>query len=268
MRIDYIHEQGTGALNEDAFFVNGSLFGVFDGATSLDDVTYDKGITGGYLASNIAKDTFMQDGAPLTALADQANRNLWKEMVAKGVDVTRKESLWCTSAAVIRVNGDRFEWVQTGDSLILAIYDDGSHKLLVEDYDHDRQTLLMWRKMAPTCEGTIRDELMDQILKVRAGMNVTYGVINGEREALDFLRSGAEPLEGIRHLLMFTDGLFLPSEDPGQPDDIDRFVAIFNESGLSGLRDHVRTLQETDPECRRFPRFKAHDDIAAISLSL
>ena len=268
MHVDYIHEQGTGTFNEDALFVNGSLFGVFDGATSLDGATYERGVTGGYLAAGIARDAFRRDDAPLTTLAERANSTLRREMVEKGVDMTRKERLWSTSAAVVRVGEERFDWLQTGDSLILAIYGDGSHKLLVEDYDHDLETLLMWREIAPSCPTGIREALMDQILKVRGKMNVAYGVINGERAALDFLRSGEESLAGIRHLLLFTDGLFLPSEDPAQPADFDRFVRIFLSSGLSGLRDHVRSLQEDDPECRRFPRFKPHDDIAAISLSL
>lgn len=35
MITDVIHEKGTGRINEDAVSLNGNLFGVFDGATSL-----------------------------------------------------------------------------------------------------------------------------------------------------------------------------------------------------------------------------------------
>lgn len=38
------------------------------------------------------------------------------------------------------------------------------------------------------------------------------------------------------------------------------------ELGLEGLRDHVRDQEAADPDIERFPRFKKHDDIAAIAI--
>ncbi len=267
MQIDHIHEQGTGAFNEDALFLNGRIFGVFDGATSLDGATFENGITGGCLASNIACETFKKDDAPLFELAREANTAIFQGMTRRGVDLSRKEGLWSTSAAVVRITGDTFEWIQTGDSLILAIHEDGSHRVLVDDYDHDLETLLMWKEIAGRCEGPILHELKEQIVKVRHRMNVTYGVINGEPATERFLKTGTEKLGGIKHLILFTDGLFIPSEDPAKESNFDDFVELFLGGRLSGVRDHVRNLQETDPQCRKYPRFKPHDDIAAVSLS-
>ncbi len=262
-----IHEQGTGRINEDALLLENNLFGVFDGATSLDKTTFEREMTGGYLASTIAGDKFRSNDAPLFDLACKANTAIFHEMVSKGVNVSEKENLWSTSVAVGRVADGTFDWVQSGDSLILVIHEDNSHTLLIRDYDHDTETLKMWKESADGRSGTILDEMNGQIRKVRAGMNINYGVMNGEEEALNFLRHGRVDLKGVKHILMFTDGLFIPREDPETNTDFEQLVALFLEGGLDAVRNHVRSLEKTDPECRIYPRFKTHDDIAAISLS-
>ncbi|WP_300668758.1 protein phosphatase 2C domain-containing protein [Desulfoluna sp.] len=262
-----IHEQGTGVMNEDALLISGNLFGVFDGATSLDKTTFAHGETGGYLAATIAEEMFHSNDASLFELADKANTAILREMVSKGVDVKKKEHLWSTSAAVGRVEDGMFDWVQSGDSLILVIYEDHTHELLVQDFDHDLETLKLWKETAATRSGSILDELNVQIRKVRAGMNITYGVINGEETALDFLNHGSLNLTGVAHILMFTDGLFIPREDPEAESNFKELVSLYLAGGLEGVRDHVRSLEKTDPGCRKYPRFKSHDDIAAIALS-
>lgn len=267
IKTEYIHEKGTGALNEDTLALNGTLFGVFDGATSLDRRTFDQNITGGYYASSIASDIFKKNNDSLINLAQKANSAIFEKMVEKGVNTSDKNSLWSTSAAVLKIEKDLINWVQTGDSLLLLIYDDGSYKLPVTGYDQDIETLLMWRALADKTDKKIFDVLGDQIRKIRAQMNITYGVLNGERAYADFLNSGVEPLEGVRDIILFTDGLFLPSQSPGTEPDFDTFVNIFLSGGLTALKDHVRSLEASDPDCLSYPRFKCHDDIAAVALS-
>lgn len=268
MKTDMIHEKGSGRINEDAVSLNGTLFGVFDGATSLTRAVYEDGKTGGYLASRLARDTFLRNDAPLTGLARMANNAIFEKMMEHGVNVTDKASLWSTSCAVVRIGEDHIEWVQTGDSLLLLIYDDGTYHIPVTDYDHDRETLSMWKNLAESAgEKKIYEILKDKILETRAGMNVNYGVLNGEDEFERFLNTGKTPKKGVKHILLFTDGLFLPSDDPEREPDFDTFVDLFLEGGLQSLRDHVRGMEMSDPDCKTFPRFKPHDDIAAVSIS-
>lgn len=72
----------------------------------------------------------------------------------------------------------------------------------------------MWKSMAEQTDQRIFEALEDQIKKVRADMNVAYGALNGETMYSEFLNSGAESLEGVRHILLFTNGLFIPTNDP------------------------------------------------------
>lgn len=269
MKTQVIHEKGSGRINEDAYSLNGNLFGVFDGATSLTRATYTGNTTGGFLASTIARDIFRQNDGSLTHLAQKANTAIYEKMLEEGVNVSDKSSLWSTSCAVVRIDDDSIEWVQTGDSLILLIYGDGTYHIPVTDFDHDSETLLMWKTMAVRAgEKKIFDLLGDQIRKIRSGMNVHYGVLNGESEFARFLNTGKTPKHKVKHILLFTDGLFLPSKHPDRKPDFDTFVSIFTEGGLEALRNHVRTIEQSDPHCKAYPRFKPHDDIAAISISL
>jgi serine/threonine protein phosphatase PrpC len=267
MKVNTVFEKGTGSLNEDFHFIDGNLFGVFDGATSLSPRVYENGYTGGYLASNIAGDTFIKNNHTLHHLAINANMAIGDAMEKRGENLTDKRYLWSTSAAVIRLNKDDFEWIQIGDCLVLVIYEDGTHHILTDDFDHDLETLRLWKESGEKTTEPILSALRDQILKVRSRMNIDYGALNGEKEAISFLKSGSQKLKGIKHILLFTDGLFIPKQEPEERTDFDLFSKLFQMGGLEFIRDFVRDLEINDAGCRQYPRFKTHDDIAAISLT-
>ncbi|EGB16165.1 hypothetical protein DND132_2962 [Pseudodesulfovibrio mercurii] len=268
MKIDTVFEQGTGPLNEDFLVVDKNLFGVFDGATSLSPARFGHGLTGGYLAATIAGSAFHGSGLPLDELAERANRAILDGMVGHGVDLDDRANLWSTSAAVCRVEADRFEWVQIGDCLVMTLHEDGSHRVHCAEFNHDLETLTLWQEVSCGSDGPILDVLHDQIVKVRRGMNVTYGVLNGEPAAMDFLNTGSLPLDGITDILLFTDGLFIPKRDPGERENFDLFADLFRAGGLKSVRDHVRSTEAGDAACTLYPRFKVHDDMAAISVAL
>lgn len=266
MKTDYILEKGSGLINEDCIVMDSTMFGVFDGATSLVKTVFGNRETGGFIASTTASQIFAQNGDSLINLARDANNAILSGMLNHGVDCSRRECLWSTSAAVIRLNGSCLEWVQSGDCAIVLIYGDNTSQVLGETRDHDYETLSMWREMARSTSLTIREALEDQILKIRAGMNQTYGVLNGERAAESFLHSGIESLDGVTDILIFTDGLALPNPKPEQHKCFDTLVELYRQLGLEGLKQHIRDIELSDPQCRHYPRFKCHDDIAAIAI--
>ncbi|MFH1156885.1 MAG: protein phosphatase 2C domain-containing protein [Pseudomonadota bacterium] len=266
MKTDHLLEKGSGLINEDTLVMDGTLFGVFDGATSLDRNDSGNRETGGLIASDTASRVFARNGDSLVNLARHANSAILRRMIENGVDCSRRENLWSTSAAVVRFQDTEMEWIQTGDCPIILVYRDAGFRVLGGTRDHDYETLSMWKDMALSTTQTIREALEDQICKTRAGMNRTYGVLNGEKEAESFLYSGNESLEGVTDVLLFTDGLTLPSPRPEQHKSYDALVGLYRSLGLKGLREHIRTLEQTDPQCRHYPRFKCHDDIAAISI--
>ncbi len=268
MQIESLFEHGTGVLNEDYLLMEDNIFGVFDGATSLSPNTYEHGYTGGFLASNLAGEEFRKNGGSMQELAEKANLRIRKGMTERNVNMSNKKNLWSTCAAVVRIKGNQMEWAQIGDCRIICVYEDGNFEFLCNSPDHDKETLTMWKKVGPTAESSIGVALHDQISKVRCRMNLDYGVFNGEPEAINFLNTGTHDLTGVRNILLFTDGLLMPNENPCKERDYSEQVSLFRQSGLKGLRDQIRSIEATDVNCCTYPRFKTHDDIAAIAIAI
>ena len=269
--VETLLEKGSSRVNEDRLLVAGNTYGVFDGATSLGEEISPGDSTGGALAAEIARETFRHSRGSLLAAAVEANSRIAKSQVCAGVDYSRRHTLWTTSAAVVQIKGNGIEYCQTGDALIMLLYQDGRYRLLTPEIDIDRETLLLWKKLSSSAIGSkdsIYKALDEQIRTVRLEMNRTYGVLNGEKEAVHFINHGLESLMGVTDILLFTDGLYLPKEDPAAPSDWDIFVDLYRDKGLQGVRDSVRYMQGSDPGLSLYPRFKMHDDIAAVAIPL
>lgn len=268
MKIETVYEKGVREINEDALLVADPTFGVFDGVSGLEKYKNSEGKTGAWIASHIAAEAFRDTTRSLVECARTANNMIAAGMADAGIDTTRKVALWGTTAAVVRIGKDSFDWIQIADSLILLIYKDDSFKLLTPYFDQDLETMLMAQDLATRKVENVRALLEEQVFKIRNTINISYGALDGEPQMEKFLKSGTEPLLNIAHIILFTDGIFIPKEDPNVPDDIQTFVRLFLEGGLKKVHTYVRALEEGDPNLWKYPRFKQHDDIGAIAISL
>ena len=261
IKIEHILEQGSGTRNEDYLIMDHNIFGVFDGATSLTDACYEGGQSGGAMASSIAGQVFLRNGHTLDRLGAEANDSIRTQMEQHQIDLSQRCGLWSTSAAVVRLRDGGIEWFQTGDSQVVFVDRDGGFRLAARREDHDYPTLNMIRE-----RGRFHPEVQKLVETVRQGMNRSYGVLNGEPEAEDFFQTGVEPCRNIKTVLLFTDGLDVPCPAPKKYKDFSCLVDMACELGLDGLRNHIRSQEATDPDMQRYPRFKKHDDIAAIAI--
>jgi serine/threonine protein phosphatase PrpC len=261
MKVEQILEQGSGAQNEDYLIMDHNIFGVFDGATSLTDDCFEGGKSGGCMASSIAGQVFLRNHHSLVRLGTEANDSIRTHMVQCRMDLSQRCGLWSTSAAVVRLRNGGIEWFKTGDSQIVFVDRDGGYKIAARREDHDYPTLNMIRQ-----QGRFHPEVQKLVETVRQGMNRSYGVLNGEPEAEDFFRTGVEPCRNIKTVLLFTDGLDVPCPTPTKYKNFSSLVNMACKLGLEGLRDHVREQEAADPNMALYPRFKKHDDIAAIAI--
>ncbi len=261
MNIEHILEQGSGPRNEDCLVMDRGIFGVFDGATSLVGARHEGGASGGEMASSIASRAFLRNHHPLLRLGEEANDAIRAGMESCRVDISSRRGLWSTSAAVVRLRDGGIEWFRTGDCQVVFIDGDGGFKVAAAGEDHDYPTLCKIRE-----RGRSHPEVQALIETVREGMNRDYGVLNGEREAVGFFRTGVEPAGNVKSVLLFTDGLDVPCAAPARHKDFSCLVGMARDLGLRGLRDHVRGREESDPGIELYPRFKKHDDIAAIAI--
>ncbi len=268
-RVSTVFEKGSGDINEDVILIEDDILGVFDGATSLVSTSFENGMTGGRFAADIAAASFKNGTGDLLEIAGEANRAIRREAMAKGASFLCKEELWATAAAVVRMSDDdTFDWCQIGDCQLLVLYSDDSYKLLIDHVNHDVETLCSWAQKAQYCDGEIKEVMAEEILQVRRKVNVDYGVLNGESSVPGFLKTGRESLAGVTDIILYTDGLFLPQEDPREPQDMDLFVSLYRQGGLAKVKEQVRKMQLNDIGCRTYPRFKTNDDIAGIAIQL
>ncbi len=266
MKINFVFDEGSS--KEDLYLIKDNLFAVFDGFNSLKSFLDKDGKKGGLIAATIAKEEFSKNDDNLRMLAMRTNQKIKERMFALNIDIDNKSHLWGVILVAVRIKDNSFEWVQIADSLILVIYKDNSFKLLVKDYDHDKEVLRMWKKLADQKRENIRELInKDTLPNLRNEMNKNYGCLTGEEEATSFLKSGVEELENIKYILLFTDGLIIPKKDPLAEDDWNTFAKLFLEGGLENIKNFVRNLEKNDPKCWEYPRYKQYDDIAAISIS-
>lgn len=271
IKIDYINEKGSGSINEDDFLIGDNIFGVFDGATGLVKYFDENENSGGAIAAQTSKRVFLEGGANLIELTKKANEVVKAKMEELNIDMSDKLNVFCTTAAVIRLNltENNFDWIQVDDSVILVIYEDGKHKLLVKDYDHDKESLILWKKLNEE-NNPQKNELFEaDKIRVRRCMNKPgfYGKIDGDEKMINFLKSGIESLDGIKHIICLTDGMFIPHPAPEKDDDFEKWIELFLQGGLEAVKKYVREIENSDLEFIKYPRFKPHDDLTAVAVS-
>lgn len=94
------------------------------------------------------------------------------------------------------------------------------------------------------------------------------GVINGQPQLADYLRSGEAGLDGVAGVLVCSDGAIWPApadETPAQREarfgDMARRI---RHDGLSAYYAALRGLERADAGRDQYPRFKVHDDFTAL----
>jgi serine/threonine protein phosphatase PrpC len=280
LKIDYITIKGVRELNEDSIIINKDIqvYGVADGVSSLVPFKDRENLTGGYIASNEVKRYFdsLKVNPSILYNLEIINERIQKKMRDNHIDILKKEQLWGTALAVIKVSENRVEFAQTGDCMILAVYQDNYEVrplTRVQVAHLENLALTKWKGCIK--EGLIkRDDLIKQVEDIlisnRQKSNTTngYGVLNGEAEAFRYIEYGKINRNRLKHLILITDGMFLPTEIV--PNNINYWDYITNsilEKGIEQYALDLVRLEELDPECLKYPRFKKSDDKAGIVIN-
>lgn len=267
IHVSFITDQGSGKLNEDTSLITPNLFGVFDGATGWIKYFDENGKTAGLLAAETAKEVFEKNqNNSMMASLEEITRVLKERMGVAHINTTDKAQLWQTTASVVRVNDNDIEYVQIGDSPIVFVFKDGSIQAITKDHDID--TLKEWMKVADKgVQDVLGDEsIQGKLLGNRREANIAYGVLNGEIEALRFVQKGSVSRDNLAMILLFSDGMLLPKENPEAPEDYEKLIELFHNGGLEEIRASVRSIELSDPKCLKYPRFKEHDDLTGIAI--
>jgi serine/threonine protein phosphatase PrpC len=272
IKVEKILFRGSGKMNEDTVLQQENLFGVFDGAGALatdGDKLY-KGKTSALVASELVNRTFADLDGKKTELKQillEANNRLNDVMRHSGVDTSDKLNRWATTAAVIRLRDQAFDWVQISDSLIIVIYKSGEYRLLgPNNYDHDVGALMQWQLVTDKSKTSPYVAVRDSLVSARRQANITYSVANGEPQLEHLINAGTESLADVSDIIIFSDGLFLPNPNHGQADDWDTWVSLYKQGGLSLVLETILKIENDDPYMEKYPRFKKIDDKAAVAI--
>ncbi|MBB6633364.1 protein phosphatase 2C domain-containing protein [Cohnella thailandensis] len=274
-----ITRKGVGLLNEDAIISRpqANLYGVLDGVSSLVPYLNSKKETGGFIAANLVKNYF-ESVAELGSLADrlvEANDLLREQMILENIDLRKKDELWGAAAAIVRVQDDGVEFIQTGDCMILAVYDDDEVRPLTRrQVSHlEAPAFAKWQEgitKGLKSRKELHETIIETIKKNRYQSNTDggYGVLNGEESAVRFFEYGKINLTCLKHILLLTDGMFWPSSIVMEQSSYWTAVAhkILNR-GPHLYAQELIELEENDPECLAYARFKKSDDKTAVVIN-
>lgn len=276
MKIEYSTVKGSNEWNEDALILNDEMkiYGVADGATSVIPFRSNKGETGGRIASHIIKNTFEKVDSQNTPLKDtliKSNTLLKQYMIDSQIDTTDKASLWTSGAAILKLTETHVEYVHTGDCLIIALYKDGSHRLLTRDhvapFDEKIRQQIMRANQEPN---NSEEKIKSVILSNKKYMNTLegYPVLDGSEEAPNYFESGIINKINLTGIIISSDGLLMHQEEntTDNLDSIERLVKEVSLVGIEGYINYMNALEQKDQDCVRFPRFKISDDKTAISI--
>ena len=264
-RVETIEDAGGAVPSEDRIVRGIDVFAVCDGMSSVGPPGV-QGASGGARAADLAAACLVESsGASLETVLAVANARLAEEMQSAGVGWADPLARWGTMIAAVRLAPPWLEWVGVGDCGLLLHLADDTLRLEIER-DHDEGALALLRARAA---GTpVTDEVVSaELRRNRLVANETYGALNGDPRVRGFIRGGAVPLADLRHVLLFTDGLWPADLRADLQDDVAEFFATFLAGGLGAIRIRTRGLEAADPHCRRFVRLKPHDDLAGVALT-
>lgn len=276
-RVETYTEPGsTTKPSEDTVLVRPPRIAIFDGQTSLNGNKIHKGRTGGAIASAIARNTLAKLDNLLRTQVIQANQAIHDHMVEAGTDMSDPLSRWSTSCAAIDIFQDDLDCVTIGDSVIVVKLKNGKTGLVTPYIEHDKPTLEAMMEIIN--EHKARGEIItpqnlllcpevDSLIKqVRRNSNINHGFLNGDQRAERYVYECRIKRGDVATLLIFTDGYFLPRENPIIPPNWTEIMEIYEREGMLGLRKHIRDIEEEDQYCMNKPRFKTHDDGAISSV--
>lgn len=208
---------------EDAFTINADagIYAVMDGVTPLHTYRDENGHNGAYLAANEFKANFEHSG-PYSHLIDiftYSNRCIREKMIEAGADLSIMHELWSTCVAAVQIQGNSVNFAHLGDSMIVAVYQDGRVATITENRVKGLSARAKQAREQARSEGAILpdESYYDVPLHRNQGNRWManhpngYGVANGMEEITIHLQSGQLQVAQLKHLLLLTDGLFHPA---------------------------------------------------------
>ncbi|MFD6443635.1 protein phosphatase 2C domain-containing protein [Promicromonospora sp. NPDC060204] len=252
--------------NQDRYVTGDGFAAVLDGATSVaGDRSHDPGWYAEQLARVIGET--VPDGEPLAEAVAAAIRT------ARDAHSLTPATTPTSTVALARWSDDIVETYVLGDSYVVVLPTAGGEQIHTDNrldevataersayrrrlaeghgYDHGHRALLL-------------DLQAEQARRVNQSGG--YWIAGAEPEAALHGITTIEKREAVSGLLLASDGV-----DPERHPEADNWSDLYDEATGHGPDQVLRRIHETeqtDPDGRRWPRSKPHDDKTLIVVSL
>lgn len=269
MRVSFATDPSPGRENEDFVAASPNVVVLLDGAGIPE--TLDTGCVHGvpWFVRRLGTDLH-------TRAAEQ--RASLTECLADAIHhVTQLHSSVCDlnnpmtpSATVVlaRAREASFEWLVLGDSTILI--NDAAGLRAISDHRVSEVTKRQREAMAAELQGMRSADRRRTLAHAqRSVMNTAHGywVAATDPKAADESLAGSAPVAEVRAAALLTDGAARPVDD-FRSMTWPEALAHLETEGPRGLIDRTRAMERTDPDAKRWPRSKRHDDATAALLQL
>ncbi|MFJ8432973.1 hypothetical protein ACIQ9P_16910 [Kitasatospora sp. NPDC094019] len=173
------------------------------------------------------------------------------------------------TVSVLRAGADGFDYLVLADSPIVFERADG-HQLVTDlRVDATVPELRAEAERFPTGTPAHTEAVRRMVAAQRLTRNTAggYWVAGSDGGAAHHALTGTVPLAGITAAAVMSDGVSRLVTEYRAASWTEVFATL-REGGADGLIAAVRTVEATDPEGLRWPRFKASDDAAAAFCQL
>jgi serine/threonine protein phosphatase PrpC len=273
-----------GKLNEDAFSIekieNYLWVGVFDGITSLRPLAKLEPITGARFASHFLKNNFLRVAKEVISPKDlliRLNQELLIEAKKLGGILEDTHSLPATMATIVRIDlaAERIQIAHVGDSYVIVYKSDGEGMVVTDDRNKkfDEGMLELIKQIAKEEGMTNRQARQTEMVK-RALYEMFIarnnrrdgsgsGLINGDPEMERYIQTVNLSTEGVKALLVGTDGLEFQGKPFDKKDNLKMLFGQYLEGGFGRLYELKKRSEDNDPEWK-FVRYKHSDDATGV----
>lgn len=272
--------QGSGRVNEDAVGFIGEPDDIraawaLDGVTGINDANL--GLAGSdaqWFVSRI--DAHLRDLLPKARDAKTVMSDLVDRLIGDQAEALKAKVMTgaydppaACIAAVCRI-GSSWHALRLGDCRLLASDSNGVRRIVDfanDEFDHwitaEAQRL---RLVGMTDIKEISQKLQPELFANRRRRNRPggYGVIEADRACLAFVEHMelADPISA----LVTSDGFFRLVDHYNEISEAELLQRASGPDAVDRLYERLREIEQGDPDCRKFPRFKPADDASAIAL--
>lgn len=277
--------------NEDAYSIclksDDALFAcIFDGNSNMKPIKALVHTTGARFASHMLSEAYgdiVSRNANPIAIMIEMNKLLFKSVCDfTETDINDTHTLPATSCTILKIDFQKetIDIAHIGDTFCIVQCKDDSTILVTDDKikPFDDFTLREVEKLAHSTNTTPKEavrnkKIRDMIIRRYSDYDnrkdgTGYGELNGQENARNYITSYSLSLDKIRSVFLGTDGIVIPGLNLAAEKDRAYMVDILNREGLESIILEKKQRENSDPDFKKFIRYKHSDDATGISISI